>query len=169
MITYMISCMWGCYWFVQKSLVTKFTLSQYFILYELHYPLYKKQPLHNFSKTLIEHTLIYVLLLLCPMQCILVLHTLYSILQVAPKELLYPFIPQYIDMFAGLLTTASGQQQQLQQSNDDDDDGHHVICKEVISSLTSLVKCYPKMMTGHLATVLQPIWNVVISSTNEYP
>ena len=63
-----------------------------------------------------------------------------------------------------LLNTASGQQQQS-----DDDDTGHVIHKEVISSLTTLLKFFPKMMTGHLATVLQPIWNVVISSTNEYP
>lgn len=85
---------------------------------------------------------------------------LYSILQAAPKELLYPFIPQYIDKFAMLLNTASGQ---------DDDDTAHVIHKEVISSLTTLLKSFPKLMAGHLATVLQPIWNVVISITNEYP
>ena len=70
-----------------------------------------------------------------------------------------------MDTFAVLLNTASGQQQQ----GDDDDDTAHVIHKEVISSLTTLLKSFPKMMTGHLATVLQPIWNVVISSTNEYP
>ena len=66
-----------------------------------------------------------------------------------------------------LLNTASGQQQQQQQ--DDDDDTGHVIHKEVISSLTTLLKCFPKVMAGYLATVLQPIWNVVISNTNEYP
>ena len=92
------------------------------------------------------------------------LHISYFILQAAAKELLYPFIPQYINTFAMLLNTASGQQQ-----DEDDDDTGHVIHKEVISSLTTLLKCFPKMMTGHLATVLQPIWNVVISSTNEYP
>ena len=93
-----------------------------------------------------------------------ILHTpcSYSILQAAPKELLYPFIPQYIDTFAVLLNTASGQQ-------GDDDDTGHVIHKEVISSLTTLLKSFPKMMSGHIATILQPIWNVVISSTNEYP
>ena len=64
-----------------------------------------------------------------------------------------------------LLNTASGQQQQ----DEDDDETADVIHKEVITSLTTLLKCFPKMMTGHLATVLQPIWNVVISSTNEYP
>ena len=95
------------------------------------------------------------------------LHISYSILQAAAKELLYPFIPQYINTFAMLLNTASGQQQHEQQDNDDDT--AHVIHKEVISSLTTLLKCFPKMMTGHLATVLQPIWNVVISSTNKYP
>ena len=99
------------------------------------------------------------------------LHISYSILQAAAKELLYPFIPQYINTFAMLLNTASGQQQQ--QDEDDDDTGHvihkDVIHKEVISSLTTLLKCFPKMMTGHLATVLQPIWNVMIISTNEYP
>ena len=63
-----------------------------------------------------------------------------------------------------LLNTASGQQQ-----HEDDDDSAHVIHKEVISSLTTLLKSFPKMMTGHLATMLQPIWNVVINSTNEYP
>ena len=94
------------------------------------------------------------------------LHILYSILQAAAKELLYLFIPQYFNTFAMLLNTASEQQQHEQQ---DDDDTAHVIHKEVISSLTTLLKCFPKMMTGHLATVLQPIWNVVISSTNEYP
>ena len=95
------------------------------------------------------------------------LHISYSILQAAAKELLYPFIPQYINTFAMLLNTASGQQQQ--QEDEDDDDTGHVIRKEVISSLTTLLKCFPKMMTGHLAILLQPIWNVMISSTNEYP
>ena len=82
------------------------------------------------------------------------------ILQAAPKELLNPVIPQYVETFAVLLSTPSGQH---------DDDMAHVIHKEVISSLTTLLREFPKMMAGHLATVLQPIWNVVISSTNEYP
>ena len=122
----------------------------------------------NWQNTLIEHTHTHThnakKLHNCYAQSnlILILHTPYSILQAAPKELLYPFIPQYIDTFAVLLNTASGQQ-------GDDDDTGHVIHKEVISSLTTLLKAFPKMMTGHLATILQPIWNVVISSTNEYP
>ncbi|XP_065901189.1 importin-9-like isoform X2 [Dysidea avara] len=77
----------------------------------------------------------------------------------APKELLNPVIPQYVETFAMLLSTPSGQH---------DDDTAHVIHKEVISSLTTLLREFPKMMAGHLATVLQPIWNIVISSTNEY-
>ncbi|XP_065902676.1 importin-9-like [Dysidea avara] len=53
-------------------------------------------------------------------------------------------------------------------SGQHDDDMAHVIHKEVISSLSTLLREFPKMMAGHLATVLQPIWNVVISSTNKY-
>ena len=65
-----------------------------------------------------------------------------------------------METFSVLLSTPSGQH---------DDDTADVIHKEVISSLTTLLREIPKMMAGHLAIVLQPIWNVVISYTNKYP
>ena len=70
------------------------------------------------------------------------------ILQAAPKKLLYPVIPQYVETFPVLLSTPSGQH---------DDDTAHVIHKEVISSLTTLLWEFLKVMAGHLAIVLQPI------------
>ncbi|XP_065901191.1 importin-9-like isoform X1 [Dysidea avara] len=91
--------------------------------------------------------------------CAELIYTMSDVFPAAPKELLNPVIPQFVETFAVLLSTPSGQH---------DDTCSCVIHKEVISSLTTLLREFPKIVVGHLATVLQPIWNVVISSTIEY-
>ncbi|XP_019850616.1 PREDICTED: importin-9-like [Amphimedon queenslandica] len=74
----------------------------------------------------------------------------------APLSLLFPVLPSYIEQFVQLLN-----------SNDEfsSDPG---LRKEIITSLSKLLEWFPSLLRPHQMTIVTPIWNVLISSSELY-
>ena len=66
-------------------------------------------------------------------------------------------LPTYIEHFVQLLS-----------SHDDVNTGPG-LRKEVITTLDCLLTHYPMLLRPHLMTIVTPIWDVLVSSTDMYP
>jgi hypothetical protein len=76
----------------------------------------------------------------------------------AVTNLLFPFLPTYIDHFIQVLSS----------KRDDFSDDSGLIFKEIILTLSNLVTSFPALLRPHLLTIVTPVWNVLVSSTRFY-
>ena len=73
------------------------------------------------------------------------------------KSLLLPVLPQYLSAFVAVL--GSGREEDV-------DPG---LRKEVIMTLCSLLRAFPRALQADLITMVTPVWNILLKETPLYP
>ena len=70
------------------------------------------------------------------------------------QTLISPVLADYITQFIQILTS---------HEEADSDPG---LRKEVILALSNLIRCYPSTLLPHLLSLVTPVWNILVSSTD---
>lgn len=72
-----------------------------------------------------------------------------------PVQLLDPFLPEYMSTFVDVLSDGSA-------------NPIYVLKKDVIKSISFLIRLFPKRMAPYLSHLLQPAWGILTNSTQQF-